>query len=82
MKRLKKVVDSPNYVSLLSASMSQPIANLLTVNQAAARLGLTAAAVYLAIDEGRMDFRMVLGRIAVPASAVKKFKQSKNRPKK
>ena len=49
------------------------MAQLLTVDEAAERLGIGRAAVYLAISEGRLKSVMRYGRKLVPSDALEDY---------
>lgn len=58
---------------LIYASME----NVVTVKYAARALGLTEAALYLAIKENRVESRIVLDRITIPRPELARLKRQK-----
>lgn len=51
--------------------------NVVTVKYAARALGLTEAALYLAIKEDRVESRIVLDRITIPRHELARLKRQK-----
>lgn len=51
----------------------------LSVNQAASELGISRAAVYSAIREGRLESEVVLGKIAVTRKSLARYKPNQDR---
>lgn len=51
--------------------------NVVTVKYAARALGLTEAALYLAIKENRVESRIVLDRITIPRPELARLKRQK-----
>ena len=51
----------------------------LSVNEAASRLGISRAAVYSAIREGRLESEVILGKIALKRGSVANYKPNQDR---
>lgn len=55
------------------------VEDVVTVKYAARALGLTEAALYLAIKEDRVESRKVLDRITIPRAELNRLKRKKSR---
>ncbi len=51
--------------------------NVVTIKYAARALGITEAALYLAIKENRVESRIVLDRITIPRPELARLKRQK-----
>jgi rRNA processing protein Gar1 len=61
--------------------MSMNLSDVVTVGHAANALGLTPAAIYLAIKEERVESITVLGRIVIPRDEFNRLKRQKTKRK-
>jgi rRNA processing protein Gar1 len=61
--------------------MSMNLSDVVTVGHVASALGLTPAAIYLAIKEERVESITVLGRIVIPRDEFNRLKRQKTKRK-
>ena len=75
---LNNLLDSDSAFQLCSPAMSDLTSDFVSVPEFADRFKLTVAAVYAAIQDNRVQHTRIFGRIAIPATELKRFEKRKN----